>query len=53
MLDAARWTANDAPYLWIFAGRDAAQWRKVAGYISVEIGSTTRSSLCRDMNPGM
>ena len=27
----ARWTANDAPYLWIFAGRDAAQWRKVAG----------------------
>ena len=31
MLDAARWTANDAPYLWIFAGRDAAQWRKVAG----------------------
>lgn len=27
----ARWTANDAPYLWIFAGRDAAHWRKVAG----------------------
>lgn len=26
----ARWAADDTPYLWIFAGRDAAQWRTVA-----------------------
>jgi hypothetical protein len=26
----ARWAANATPYLWIFAGRDVAQWRTVA-----------------------
>ena len=26
----ARWAADDTPYLWIFAARDAAQWRTVA-----------------------
>jgi len=27
----ARWAADDTPYLWIFAGHDAGQWRTVAG----------------------
>jgi len=26
----ARWAADGTPYLWIFAGHDAAQWRTVA-----------------------
>lgn len=26
----ARWEAQDTPYLWIFAGRDAGYWQKVA-----------------------
>jgi hypothetical protein len=26
----AHWTTENIPFLWIFAGRDAAQWRKIA-----------------------
>ena len=36
----ARWAANATPYLWIFAGHDVAQWRKVA-----DLARLARSSL--------
>ena len=38
----ARWTAEATPYLWIFAGRDAAQWRTVAG-LARQAGSAVLS----------
>jgi hypothetical protein len=46
----ARWAADDTPYLWIFAGHDAVQWRTVADLArqasaSVMLGAKGRISM--------